>query len=135
MQPPHQVHLGKRVLSYEQSESGIVLRFQDGTTAMCDVLMGCDGVRSGIRAAMYSQLADAAQHAGKLAEAAELRGHKAAVFSGEEMYRCLIRKDELSPGELKNHPAVNSSVLIVVGLTCRLWSASNACLRAWSVGV
>lgn len=67
---------------------------------------------------MYSQLAEAAQRAGRPEEAAELRSHKAAVFSGEEMYRCLIRKDQLLPDELKNHPAINSSVLIVVRRDC-----------------
>ncbi|KAM5532659.1 hypothetical protein V8D89_013703 [Ganoderma adspersum] len=113
VQPPHQIRLGKRVLAYEQSNDGIVLRFQDGTTARCDILFGCDGIRSVIRAAMYSQLAEVAQRAERPEEAAELRSHKAAVFSGEEMYRCLIRKDQLLPDELKNHPAINSSVLIV----------------------
>ncbi|KAI1785333.1 FAD/NAD(P)-binding domain-containing protein [Ganoderma leucocontextum] len=86
VRPPRQVRLGKRVLSYEQSDDGIVLRFQ---------------------------FSEAAQRVGRTEEAAELRSHKAAVFSGEEMYRCLIRKDQLLPGELKNHPAINSSVLIV----------------------
>ena len=114
VQPPRKVRLGKRVLAYEQSDSGIELQFQDGTTATCDVLMGCDGIRSGVRGAMYSQLADAAQRAGRPEEAAKLRTHKSAVFSGEEMYRCLIKKDELPPGALKNHPAFNASVLIVV---------------------
>lgn len=65
---------------------------------------------------MYSQFAEAAQRAGRPEDAAELRSHKAAVFSGEEMYRCLIRKDQLLPDELKNHPAINSSVLIVVSI-------------------
>ena len=114
VQPPRKVRLGKRVLAYEQSDGEIVLHFQDGTTSTCDVLMGCDGIRSGVRGAMYSQLADAAQRAGNPEEAAKLRSHKSAVFSGEEMYRCLIKKDELPPGALKNHPAFNTSVLVVV---------------------
>ena len=135
VQPPRQVRLGKRVLAYNQTNDDIILRFQDGTTARCDVLLGCDGIRSVVRAVMYSQLAEAAQLAGRPEEAAELRSHKAAVFSGEEMYRCLIRKDQLPPDELKNHPAINSSVLIVVSidfsldatlsLTCRLRSIAG----------
>ena len=94
------------------------------------MLFGCDGIRSVIRAAMYSHLAEAAQRAGKPEEAAELRSHKAAVFSGEEMYRCLIRKDQLLPDELKNHPAINSSVLIVVrrDLSTSNWRYIDFCL-------
>ena len=79
---------------------------------------------------MYSQLAEAAQRSGRPEEAAELRSHKAAVFSGEEMYRCLIRKDQLLPDELKNHPAINSSVLIVVrrDLSTSNWCYIDFCL-------
>ncbi|MFJ8960727.1 FAD-dependent oxidoreductase [Lentzea sp. NPDC102401] len=42
------VRFGKRFERYEQGDD-ITLRFEDGTTASCDVLVGADGIRSRVR--------------------------------------------------------------------------------------
>ena len=44
------LHLGKPAASYEETDSGVRLTFEDGTTAEGDVLVGADGIRSAIRA-------------------------------------------------------------------------------------
>jgi FAD-dependent urate hydroxylase len=43
------IELGKRLTGYQESPSGVVARFADGTTAAADVLIGADGLRSRIR--------------------------------------------------------------------------------------
>ncbi|KAI0676716.1 FAD/NAD-P-binding domain-containing protein [Trametes maxima] len=94
---PNRVHLNKRVESYTQpdrsSAEQIVVHFQDGTTAKCDVLIGADGIKSRVRGVMYEQLADAANAAGREDEAAFLRSCGDAVFSGTVAYRGLAKRD------------------------------------------
>ncbi|KAJ7446283.1 FAD/NAD-P-binding domain-containing protein [Mycena galericulata] len=51
--PPGVAHFGKRLTSYERRAGGeIGLAFADGTNAECDVLIGCDGIKSVVRAQM-----------------------------------------------------------------------------------
>ncbi len=111
----NQVRLNQRLVSYVQllQSNGLELLFEDGTTAACDVLLGCDGIRSRVRATMYSKLLDDAQAQGKPDEAEKLRSHISPVFSGEVVYRCLIRKDALPQG-VAEHRAFDTSDLIIV---------------------
>ncbi|KAF9379169.1 hypothetical protein BGX21_002719 [Mortierella sp. AD011] len=53
--PSHKIHLGKRVLSISQSsENGVLVRTSDGSTHLCDILVGSDGAYSGVRQSLYS---------------------------------------------------------------------------------
>ena len=54
MLPDGAVQFGKRLASYQDDDpSGkVVLRFDDGSTAEADVLLGCDGIHSQTRRAM-----------------------------------------------------------------------------------
>ena len=116
LHPSNQVICGKRIVSYTDSKHGegpVQLHFEDGTTATCDVLVGSDGLRSAVRASMYTQLAEAATKEGKDIEAQELRSHIAPVFSGSLIYRTIIRKDTLPP-EVASKPAFNRPGLMLV---------------------
>ncbi|KAI1785334.1 FAD/NAD(P)-binding domain-containing protein [Ganoderma leucocontextum] len=112
--PKNRVRLNKRLASYVQlpESRGLELLFDDGGTAACDVLLGCDGIRSRVRATMYSNLADNVQAEGRPDEAEKLRSHVAPVFSGEVVYRCLIRKDTLPEG-VAEHRAFSTSNLVI----------------------
>ncbi|KAF9378065.1 hypothetical protein BGX21_003005 [Mortierella sp. AD011] len=53
--PSHKIHLGKRVLSISQrSENGVLVRTSDGSTHVCDILVGSDGAYSGVRQSLYN---------------------------------------------------------------------------------
>lgn len=43
------IEFGKRLVDYEESRSGVVARFTDGSTAAADVLIAADGLRSRTR--------------------------------------------------------------------------------------
>lgn len=44
---------GRRLVALSQDDAGVYARFADGGTATGDVLIGADGVRSAVRAALY----------------------------------------------------------------------------------
>ncbi|KAK0212884.1 FAD/NAD-P-binding domain-containing protein [Desarmillaria ectypa] len=73
--PPGVAHFGKRLAAYsEDSEAETVtLNFVDGTTETCDLLVGCDGIKSTVRKQMF----------------AKEGGHE-PVFTGTIAYRGLI---------------------------------------------
>lgn len=44
-----QIEYGKRLVEVEETPDAVVARFEDGTTASADVLIGADGIRSTVR--------------------------------------------------------------------------------------
>ncbi|KAG0331990.1 hypothetical protein BG004_001429 [Podila humilis] len=51
--PRHQIHLGKRVLSFSQTERGVDVRCSDNSLYHADIIDGADGAYSAIRQIMY----------------------------------------------------------------------------------
>ncbi|KAF9423474.1 hypothetical protein BGZ76_003651 [Entomortierella beljakovae] len=55
--PAHKIFLGKRILSVSQNnDNGVLIRTSDGSTHYGDILVGCDGVYSGVRQSLYKIL-------------------------------------------------------------------------------
>lgn len=44
-----QVHLSHRFESFEDTGDEVILRFKNGTSATCDILVGIDGIHSSVR--------------------------------------------------------------------------------------
>ncbi|KAL3431941.1 hypothetical protein BDV09DRAFT_198213 [Aspergillus tetrazonus] len=47
--PRQSIHLGKKILHADADGNGVVLHFEDGTTAHGDILIGADGLKSKVR--------------------------------------------------------------------------------------
>ena len=87
----------KRLESYtQQPGDAIMLRFQDGSTATCDILLGADGVKSAVRKTMLHEAASWAESQHQNADATELRDLSEPLFSGFFSYRALIPAERLS---------------------------------------
>jgi salicylate hydroxylase len=102
----------KRLESYAQRPGDqIQLRFQDGSTATCDILIGADGMKSVIRKTMFQEAALWAELQHRNADAAELRSLSELRFSGVLCYRTLIpaaRLSSISP----NHRVFSSPIQV-----------------------
>lgn len=49
------IRFAARVAGADQDADGVILRFQDGTSFDCDLLIGADGIHSAIRHALYGE--------------------------------------------------------------------------------
>ncbi|KZP27531.1 FAD/NAD(P)-binding domain-containing protein [Athelia psychrophila] len=97
-------HFGKRLVSYDDPASGpITLRFTDGTTAECDVLIGADGIKSAVRDIMFANLAKE----GKLSKGEATRPTPA--WSGTVAYRGMISKERVE-AKAPGHRALTQDV-------------------------
>ncbi|MBX9760031.1 MAG: FAD-dependent monooxygenase [Beijerinckiaceae bacterium] len=72
---PDVIRLNKKVRGYVESEDGVELRFEDGTSAKGDVLVGADGLKSAVRAQML--------------------GAAPAVYTGDGAWRILVPIENL----------------------------------------
>ncbi|KAG0281199.1 hypothetical protein BGZ95_006025 [Linnemannia exigua] len=54
--PAEKVHKSKKIVSFEQSQDGVTLTFDDSTTARGDILVGADGAHSAVRQQLYKAL-------------------------------------------------------------------------------
>ena len=51
--PPQRLHVGHKLIGLEQNQSGVVARFENGTSAAADLLVGADGIRSRVRGLVF----------------------------------------------------------------------------------
>lgn len=59
--PPEIVQFGKRLESLVEGGDGVHLRFDDGTLATADVVVGCDGIKSKVKESMLPEESQYAQ--------------------------------------------------------------------------
>ena len=125
---------GKQLTTYHQSSSTpIVLEFEDGSRATCDILVGADGVASAVRRALAAELADAYEpgedeckdndEEAQARERARIRAAGGASYSGTLMYRATIPAD-LVRATAPDHPALESPRVVrtAIPLTCHYWA-------------
>ena len=72
--PEDMVHLGHKLETIEDKGDRSVLTFANGTTVEADLVVGADGIKSGVREQLFSD--------------------KGPVFSGEHAYRVVISGDD-----------------------------------------
>lgn len=56
--PPENTHFGKRLEHLEEAADGVHLNFEDGTSVVADVVVGCDGIRSKVKESMLPEEAE-----------------------------------------------------------------------------
>ncbi|KAF5393346.1 hypothetical protein D9757_000791 [Collybiopsis confluens] len=86
--PPHVAHFGMKLVSYSQVGGEVSLKFSDGSAATCDLLVGCDGIKSAVRAQLFR---DVSERSGNN----ELLKHVNPVWTGTIAYRGLIPVERL----------------------------------------
>ncbi|GJE95299.1 FAD/NAD(P)-binding domain-containing protein [Phanerochaete sordida] len=93
--PTHyRTHFGARLVGYSDNAAGAVtLRFKDGTTTTCDLLVGADGIKSAVRTVMYEGLAMRADTDD--AKDGFLK-NVTPTWTGQYVYRGLIRTEDLA---------------------------------------
>ncbi|KAH8111717.1 FAD/NAD-binding domain-containing protein [Phellopilus nigrolimitatus] len=111
-------HFFRRLTSYSlpsasSPSSPLILKFKDGTTASCDVLIGSDGIHSATRHTLLELAAKDAEADGAedgVKAAAVLRGMVEPVWSGSVAYRGIIPREKLeklNPNHRAMHTAQN----------------------------
>jgi salicylate hydroxylase len=77
--PKSMISTGKRLQHIKRKEtgSGYVLEFADGSNANADIIVGCDGIKSAVRA--------------------HLRFTDDPIYSGQMVYRGYVSYDDLTP--------------------------------------
>ncbi|KAI0630150.1 FAD/NAD-P-binding domain-containing protein [Trametes polyzona] len=109
--PPHIAHFDKRLTEYREQSVGednageLRLSFADGSTATCDVLVGCDGIKSVVRKQMLEDYV----HTGD--GDPSLLGHVEPVWSGSIAYRGLIPVDRLVRPDGVEHRTILSPMM------------------------
>ncbi|KIP05116.1 hypothetical protein PHLGIDRAFT_108689 [Phlebiopsis gigantea 11061_1 CR5-6] len=104
-------HLGKRLISYSHGDptGSIKLKFADGTSATCDILIGCDGIKSTVRRIMFQDLADKGQP--------EMIKFIEPVWTGEVVYRALIPMEHVPLRAGQKHRVLTRSTTYCQHLT------------------
>lgn len=54
--PKENIHMGKKVLNFEQNDLGVMIRCNDNTSYHGDILVGADGAYSAVRQHLYKVL-------------------------------------------------------------------------------
>lgn len=104
-------HFQKRLGSYSHvtSDGPLSLLFEDGSETECDLLVGCDGIKSTVRSQM---LQDLARH-----EQPELANFIEPIWSGTIAYRGLIPVEKLVKGDTK-HRTIDTPMMVSLVYKC-----------------
>ncbi|KAJ5819923.1 hypothetical protein N7474_005514 [Penicillium riverlandense] len=81
--PPEIVQFGKRLEKLEETADGVNLFFDDGTTAIADVVVGCDGIKSKVKESMLPE-----ESKDKQPQYSGMYGYR-AVFDMDEMVQAV----------------------------------------------
>lgn len=92
---PTALRLGRNLLGFDQDSGGVVARFDDGSRVAGSALIGCDGIRSIVRAQMF--------------------GDEQPRYTGRVVYRFLVPMDAARPfmsaGSSNSYVAPGKSLL------------------------
>ena len=92
----------------------MTLHFADGSSAVCDLLVGCDGIKSAVR----GQLMRGDQAENNLSSEGANNVYPGTRFSGTVAYRALVKPDDLRAvaGE---HSAITVRKMVRIAMVSR----------------
>ncbi|KAF7985847.1 hypothetical protein HWV62_536 [Athelia sp. TMB] len=94
--PNCHVYTNKRLWNYKQaSHAPVELAFEDGTSAVCDVLVGADGIKSAVRRILMREQARRARVESRPHDLTLLMASLDPYFSGSVAYRARVDAAEL----------------------------------------
>ncbi|KJA15321.1 hypothetical protein HYPSUDRAFT_80542 [Hypholoma sublateritium FD-334 SS-4] len=91
------LHLKHRLSSYEELDNEVIIHFDDGTTAKCDILIGMDGIKSALRKSFLQQNIPMSRSIDP-------------VWSGTMAYRGLVGRDVLDK-EFPGHRTITTPMM------------------------
>jgi salicylate hydroxylase len=97
-----ELHLSHKLLSYDELPNEVVLQFQNGKTAACDLLIGADGLRSVVRRCFLSKQ-----------DPSRPLASDPIFWSGEHAFRGLVKVERLE-SEFPGHRACTEPVIVSV---------------------
>ena len=99
------IHTSKRLVKYTDSGTSYTLLFADGTKATADVIIGADGIKSKIRAAMYdyTHQQECKKKANVRREECERCRKATPKWTGTIAYRYLIPAEKLREIAPRHH--------------------------------
>lgn len=107
--PQGVAHFGKRLVSYRTAHDAWTeteLLFADGSVATCDVLIGCDGIKSVVRKQMLED------HVREGGGDPCLLDHIEPVWSGSIAYRGLIPVSQMVREDGVEHRTIQSPMMV-----------------------
>ncbi|KJA15916.1 hypothetical protein HYPSUDRAFT_71778 [Hypholoma sublateritium FD-334 SS-4] len=93
------LHLKHRVSSFEELDNEVNIRFDDGTTAKCDILIGMDGLKSEVRKSSLQQHIPSSRSVDP-------------VWSGTMVYRGLVERDVLDK-QFPGHRTITTPMMYI----------------------
>ena len=89
------VHFNKKLVSYDQNGDGVIVHFEDGSSAHGDILVGADGIASGTRKTMYTHLSEGTQ-ATNSGEPDYIKKYGLPSWIGTHAYRAQFSREKLA---------------------------------------
>jgi len=103
--PTMNPHLSHRLSTYTETKDGIELEFTNGNKAVCDILIGADGINSVVRRVFLSKakgIDPSSEEAEKVFQ---------PVWSGTMAYRSLVDSEVIRRVN-PDHPALSTRVVV-----------------------
>ena len=123
--PAGVAHFGKRLTSYTYSPNTpqTHLQFEDGSSATCDLLVGCDGIKSVVRKQLLEN------HVHKRGGDPRLLTHIEPIWSGTIAYRGLIPVERLRNADGTEHRTIQSPMMVRASLGDGEYADNDAGIR------
>ncbi|KAF8993897.1 hypothetical protein BDQ17DRAFT_1367666 [Cyathus striatus] len=98
--PSIQVHLGHRLLSYDETDDKVTLNFDEQPSQICDLLVGADGIKSHIRAEFINK------------RFPDQKESIEPVWAGSVAHRGFVEADRIR-NVFPEHPSLSRPVLYI----------------------